>query len=239
MKGCDDRARLARALTAKGGTPIGGGIPGIMPGYTIGGYPGGGPPGAPGGGYIARESPTVSAVGTIDAREKRSAVKGSRVEAKRRVNFLSCRPRFTHQERIFTGASRAVHVSLDTRVTMAGLLRLSRQLVGAGRMASLAAPVVSTRGMAIDVDTGGRTHGGLSDEDRIFTNLYGKHDPFLKGAMKRGDWYNTKELMLMGPDWIVNEMKASGLRGRGGAGFPSGLKWSFMPKVRRTPRPPT
>ena len=91
----------------------------------------------------------------------------------------------------------------------------------------------------IDVDTGGRTHGGLSDEDRIFTNLYGKHDPFLKGAMKRGDWYNTKELMLMGPDWIVNEMKASGLRGRGGAGFPSGLKWSFMPKVRRTPRPPT
>ena len=105
-------------------------------------------------------------------------------------------------------------------------------------MASLAAPVVSTRGMAIDVDTGGRTHGGLSDEDRIFTNLYGKHDPFLKGAMKRGDWYNTKELMLMGPDWIVNEMKASGLRGRGGAGFPSGLKWSFMPKVRRTPRPP-
>jgi hypothetical protein len=50
--------------------------------------------------------------------------------------------------------------------------------------------------------------------------------------MKRGDWYNTKELMLMGPDWIVNEIKASGLRGRGGAGFPSGLKWSFMPKVR-------
>ena len=78
----------------------------------------------------------------------------------------------------------------------------------------------------------GRSHGGLADEDRIFTNLYGKHDPFLKGADERGDWYNTKELMLMGPDWIVNEIKASGLRGRGGAGFPSGLKWSFMPKVR-------
>ena len=151
---------------------------------------------------------------------------------------MSCRPRFTHEANLH-GSLREVHVSLDTRVTMAGLLRLSRQLVGASRMASLAAPVVSTRGMAIDVDTGGRTHGGLSDEDRIFTNLYGKHDPFLKGAMKRGDWYNTKELMLMGPDWIVNEMKASGLRGRGGAGFPSGLKWSFMPKVRRTPRPPT
>ena len=119
-----------------------------------------------------------------------------------------------------------MHVSLDTRVTMAGLLRLSRQLVGAGRMASLAAPVVSTRGMAIDVDTGGLTHGGLSDEDRIFTNLYGKHDPFLKAAMKRGDWYNTKELLLMGPAWILNAMKASGLRGRGRAG-PGGRRRSF------------
>jgi NADH:ubiquinone oxidoreductase subunit F (NADH-binding) len=85
--------------------------------------------------------------------------------------------------------------------------------------------------MAVDV-AADRVHGGLKDEDRIFTNLYGKHDPFLKGAMKRGDWYNTKDLMLMGPDWIVNEIKASGLRGRGGAGFPSGLKWSFMPKAR-------
>merc|ERR1712176_1230038 len=75
-----------------------------------------------------------------------------------------------------------------------------------------------------------KVYGGLSDEDRIFTNLYGKHDPFLKGAMKRGDWYRTKDLVLMGRDWIISEMKASGLRGRGGAGFPSGLKWSFMNK---------
>ncbi|KAL0327358.1 UNVERIFIED_CONTAM: NADH dehydrogenase [ubiquinone] flavoprotein 1, mitochondrial [Sesamum angustifolium] len=77
-----------------------------------------------------------------------------------------------------------------------------------------------------------KTHfGGLKDEDRIFTNVYGLHDPFLRGAMKRGDWYRTKDLVLKGADWIVNEMKKSGLRGRGGAGFPSGLKWSFMPKA--------
>ncbi|KAL8248683.1 hypothetical protein R6Q59_005551 [Mikania micrantha] len=73
--------------------------------------------------------------------------------------------------------------------------------------------------------------GNLQDSDRIFTNLYGVHDPYLKGARRRGDWHRTKDLVLKGPDWIVDEIKKSGLRGRGGAGFPSGLKWSFMPKV--------
>eukprot|EP01097_Dermamoeba_algensis_P011686 TRINITY_DN916_c0_g1_i1.p1 TRINITY_DN916_c0_g1~~TRINITY_DN916_c0_g1_i1.p1 ORF type:complete len:482 (+),score=123.61 TRINITY_DN916_c0_g1_i1:3-1448(+) len=72
---------------------------------------------------------------------------------------------------------------------------------------------------------------GLKDSDRIFTNLYGEHSPFLDGALKRGDWYKTKEILRKGRDWIIQEMKTSGLRGRGGAGFPSGLKWSFMPKV--------
>jgi NADH-quinone oxidoreductase subunit F len=70
----------------------------------------------------------------------------------------------------------------------------------------------------------------LADKDRIFTNLYGLHDPGLRGAMARGAWDGTKEMLDKGRDWIVNEVKASGLRGRGGAGFPTGLKWSFMPK---------
>lgn len=52
----------------------------------------------------------------------------------------------------------------------------------------------------------------------------------LKGAQSRGDWYKTKEILLKGPDWILGEIKTSGLRGRGGAGFPTGLKWSFMNK---------
>ncbi|WP_181701869.1 NADH-quinone oxidoreductase subunit NuoF [Chthonobacter albigriseus] len=70
----------------------------------------------------------------------------------------------------------------------------------------------------------------LQDQDRIFTNIYGRHDWGLQGALKRGQWDGTKEILAKGRDWIINEMKASGLRGRGGAGFPTGLKWSFMPK---------
>ena len=70
----------------------------------------------------------------------------------------------------------------------------------------------------------------LADKDRIFTNLYGRHDWGLKGARARGAWDGTKAILERGRDKIIDEMKASGLRGRGGAGFPTGLKWSFMPK---------
>ena len=70
----------------------------------------------------------------------------------------------------------------------------------------------------------------LSDKDRIFTNLYGQHDWRLPGARSRGDWDGTKALIAKGRDWIIDEVKESGLRGRGGSGFSTGLKWSFMPK---------
>lgn len=76
-----------------------------------------------------------------------------------------------------------------------------------------------------------RFYGNLSDQDRIFTNVYKDQDPFIEGAMKRGDWHQTKDIITMTHDWCIDEIKASGLRGRGGAGFPSGLKYSFMPKV--------
>jgi len=70
----------------------------------------------------------------------------------------------------------------------------------------------------------------LDDKDRIFTNLYGFHDWRLDGAQARGDWDNTKAILEKGQEAIIEEVKASGLRGRGGAGFSTGTKWSFMPK---------
>ncbi|MEQ8741535.1 MAG: NADH-quinone oxidoreductase subunit F, partial [Hoeflea sp.] len=70
----------------------------------------------------------------------------------------------------------------------------------------------------------------LEDKDRIFTNLNGLHDWRLKPAQSRGEWDGTADIFAKGRDWILDEMKKSGLRGRGGAGFPTGLKWSFMPK---------
>ena len=70
----------------------------------------------------------------------------------------------------------------------------------------------------------------LAVQDKIFTNLHGEYGCDLASHKQRGDWDGTKELILKGRDWIVAEMKASGLRGRGGAGFSTGTKWSFMPK---------
>jgi len=77
----------------------------------------------------------------------------------------------------------------------------------------------------------------LSDKDRIFTNVYGFQDWGIEAAMKRGDWDNTKKLLEIGQDAIIEHIKESGLRGRGGAGFPTGMKWSFMPKEPKPGKP--
>ncbi|WP_395612695.1 NADH-quinone oxidoreductase subunit NuoF [Allosphingosinicella sp.] len=77
----------------------------------------------------------------------------------------------------------------------------------------------------------------LADKDRIFTNLYGFQDWRLKAAQKRGDWDKTKDLLALGQDQIIEQVKLSGLRGRGGAGFPTGMKWSFMPKAPTEGKP--
>ncbi len=77
----------------------------------------------------------------------------------------------------------------------------------------------------------------LKDQDRIFTNLYGFESPSLEVARQRGDWDGTGALLARGASGIINEIKASELRGRGGAGFPTGLKWSFMPAERPAGQP--
>jgi NADH-quinone oxidoreductase subunit F len=70
----------------------------------------------------------------------------------------------------------------------------------------------------------------IKEQDKIFRNLYGYLGSDLESAKKRGDWDNTKSLLSKGREWIIEEVKKSGLRGRGGAGFSTGMKWSFMPK---------
>ncbi|MFL6830013.1 MAG: NADH-quinone oxidoreductase subunit NuoF [Sphingomicrobium sp.] len=79
--------------------------------------------------------------------------------------------------------------------------------------------------------------GPLADKDRIFTNVHGFQEPWLKAAQQRGDWDDTARLMAIGQDTIIDQVKASGLRGRGGAGFPTGMKWSFMPKEPKPGKP--
>ena len=76
----------------------------------------------------------------------------------------------------------------------------------------------------------------ITDNDRIFKNIYGMNDWTLNGDKSRGGWYKTKNILEKGHEWILKEVKESGLRGRGGAGFPTGLKWSFMNKPSNLPK---
>ena len=70
----------------------------------------------------------------------------------------------------------------------------------------------------------------LNEKDKVFQNLHGFQEPFIDGALKRGSWSNTKEILSKDQNDIIELVKSSQLRGRGGAGFSTGLKWSFMPK---------
>ncbi|MDA9817948.1 NADH-quinone oxidoreductase subunit NuoF [Flavobacteriaceae bacterium] len=75
----------------------------------------------------------------------------------------------------------------------------------------------------------------LQKKDKIFQNLHGQESYDLKHAINRGDWKDTAKFIQKGPEWLIQQVKDSGLRGRGGAGFSTGLKWSFAPKKADKP----
>lgn len=119
-----------------------------------------------------------------------------------------------------TTAPKAASAKALSRVALPSTSRLTTAPTTAAT-----APAQTRTFATVQDGTPKRTYGGLRDQDRIFQNLYGRYPPDLKHAKKMGDWHKTKEIILKGHDWIISEVKASGLRGRGGAGFPSGLKW--------------
>jgi NADH-quinone oxidoreductase subunit F len=74
------------------------------------------------------------------------------------------------------------------------------------------------------------------DEVKIVTRRFGQGAAEIDRYIELGGYAAAKKCLEQGPEWIVNEMKASGLRGRGGAGFPTGMKWSFVPKQSEKPK---
>ena len=74
-------------------------------------------------------------------------------------------------------------------------------------------------------------------ENRIFNNIINKKEPLLNNSLQLGDWNNTAEFLSKEPTWIAQQIKDSGLKGRGGAGFLTGLKWSFVPNLEKNPKP--
>jgi NADH-quinone oxidoreductase subunit F len=73
-------------------------------------------------------------------------------------------------------------------------------------------------------------------EVRILSKHFGEPEArTLEGWKARGGYQNLTKAFEMGREAIINEVKTAGLRGRGGAGFPAGVKWSFMPKEQTRP----
>ena len=74
------------------------------------------------------------------------------------------------------------------------------------------------------------------DEVKVLSRRFGLGATNIDRYIELDGYKATQMAIAQGPEWIVNTMKASGLRGRGGAGFPTGMKWSFVPKVSEKPK---
>jgi NADH-quinone oxidoreductase subunit F len=74
------------------------------------------------------------------------------------------------------------------------------------------------------------------DEVKIVSRRFGQGAAEIDRYIELGGYESAKKCLEQGADWTVNEIKASNLRGRGGAGFPTGMKWSFVPKQAAKPK---
>ena len=74
------------------------------------------------------------------------------------------------------------------------------------------------------------------DEVKIVTSRFGLGATEIDRYIELGGYQSARQAIERGPEWIIAEMKASNLRGRGGAGFPTGMKWSFVPKQSEKPK---
>jgi NADH-quinone oxidoreductase subunit F len=74
------------------------------------------------------------------------------------------------------------------------------------------------------------------EEVKVISRRWGKGAADIDKYIEMGGYASLRKAVENGPEWVINEMKASGLRGRGGAGFPTGMKWSFVPKQSEKPK---
>ena len=74
------------------------------------------------------------------------------------------------------------------------------------------------------------------DEVKVVSKRFGMGATNLDRYLELDGYKALQKAIEMGPDAIINEMKVSNLRGRGGAGFPTGMKWSFVPKQSAKPK---
>ena len=78
------------------------------------------------------------------------------------------------------------------------------------------------------------------DEVKVLSRRFGLGAANIDKYVELDGYAGVQKAIAKGPDamsgWIIAEMKASGLRGRGGAGFPAGMKWSFVPKASPKPK---
>src|SRR5512135_1033096 len=74
------------------------------------------------------------------------------------------------------------------------------------------------------------------DEVKVVSRRFGQGAANLDRYLELDGYKAVQKALSIGPDAIINEVKASNLRGRGGAGFPTGMKWSFVPKESPKPK---